>query len=258
MSSRTLSRMKPSEIKQIIDARTGEIQDAEQILASLEERRAFAERISAELKYKSLERAIERETITVPVDVVLLKTLAEMQIRPFDRRTVERYKDRMAGNRLNVLLKALGFPIFFCGLVATVVLIIVSFNAPEIALKELGISTVWSALLGIGAFMLWLEHTFVHRREWEKTSFEYYSSPKGLLPREALELALRIKGRLSKANFTVHSLKIDRGPWLKVGDAIGTAFFDPDPFLEVDLAGEAYYIAVWDEPGFDGKLLTVD
>ncbi len=77
-----------------------------------------------------------------------------------------------------------------------------------------------------------------------------------------LEIAFEISQRLPEANFLIHSLELNRGPAFKVLDWMDEIHrrisFDSDPFLEVQFGGESYFVAVWDEPGFDGKLMQVD
>lgn len=67
---------------------------------------------------------------------------------------------------------------------------------------------------------------------WPETALENYP---GVVPRQALADALRIKRRLPDATFVVHHLE-------------ARTF---DPFLQVRCGDQAYYLYVWDEPDFD-------
>lgn len=238
------------------------IQAANDANTELERRKEFAKEASKSLGYSSLEQTMSNETVDIPVDVVLLKNLLALDIIPLDRKSVLRYKDAMAGNQLNVFLKGFGFPIMFAGIVATLVLAWAAAQNPVAAASEINIHWLWPALAGIGFAMVWAEHAIFRRSYWREPELKHYSSwgdKSTLLPREALEIAMRVKARLPDVGFRVHHLVLERGPWFKAFGFVGEMWNDdPDPFLEVYYGGESYFIAVWDEPGFDGKLKVVE
>lgn len=74
---------------------------------------------------------------------------------------------------------------------------------------------------------------------WHKTRIGQYNHP---MPESVIALAIFIKESCPGADFTVHSL----------------AKADPDPFLSVRYNGELFYIEVWAEPKFTGKLTKLD
>lgn len=261
MSDRKLARMSEGEVTRIIESRGTTISDIEKAEAELQCRRQFGDEARITLGYTQLSEALKNETLDKPVDVILLKTLRQLGIRPLCSRSVARYKAAKAGNQVNLFLKGFGLPMLFSGLLATIITIIAAFNDPAGIMAGLHVHWIWSTLLGAGAAMVWAEHAIVLRNEWHETMLKNYGSlfSKGpLVPKEALEIALRIRRNLSDVQFSVHHLIRERGPWFKLPEAIGTAIFDPDPFLEVSFGGEKYFVAVWDEPGFDGKLLEVE
>lgn len=262
MSHRKLARMSGSEILSIITVRGDQIQDAAEALAVLEERKQFASRVETALGYRPLAAAIKEETLVAPVDVVLLKVLHKLGVRPLKLASVLRYKHDAVKNSLNLLLKAFGFPLMFSGLMAVTILLIAASRTPEVISAQLSVHWIWPALLGMGAFMVWAEHALIPRTEWIVHSLErghpWILDRPSLVPREVLQLALRVKEELVKCEFYVHALSQDHGPWFKIFGVIGNVIADPDPFLEVRFGGESYYIAVWDEPGFDGKQMQID
>lgn len=264
MSSRTLSRMKPEEINAIIDGRSSKIRAAAEANAALEERRAYAERASKLLEYKPLKAAVEYETVETPADVVLLRALANLGIRPLDLASVVRYKNHMASNVVNKLMKAIGLPLI-CSSLLCMAIALVSAHFVSVSAAENRVDSVWGLLFGIGFFLVWVEHAFVPRREWSVTELKNSGVWHGaaLLPRGVLDLGMQVKEVLPNAGLYVHQLNKDSGPWFKVLDVafggVGNALRSlDDPFLEVRFGGESYFIAVWDEPGFDGKLMEVD
>lgn len=261
MSQRKLSLMKPEVIHAIIDGATGAIKSATDAQAELEERKRFAEETEKRLGYRPLSQAVSQETISVPADVVLLKALVELDIRPLDRESVLRYMVDMSGNNLNLFFKGIGFPLLSAGLVSVLVLMISAYRSPELVGGEMHIHWLWPAIAGLGFFMVWAEHAIFPRKSWRAIAINNFFSfgPKSaLLPREVLTIALKVKDALGLAELKVHQLQHDRGPWFKVFGLAATIFNDPDPFLEVRFGGESYFIAVWDEPGFDGKLMRVE
>lgn len=252
--------MKPEAINAIIDGATGAIKSAKEAQAELEERKHFAEEAERRLGYKPLSQAVSQETINVPADVVLLKALVELDIRPLDRESVLRYMMDMSGNNLNLFFKGVGFPLLSAGLVSVLVLLVSAYRTPGFVGSEMHIHWLWPAMAGLGFFMVWAEHAIFPRKSWRAVAINNFFSfgPRSaLLPREVLAMALRVKDALGLAELRVHQLEHDRGPRFKVFGLYRSAFLDPDPFLEVRFGGESYFIAVWDEPGFDGKLMRI-
>lgn len=252
--------MKPHEIEGLIYGRALEIKTAAVAAAELEERKAFAHEAATKLNYKPVEQAMKQETIAVPCDVVLLKGLQSLGIRPFDRAAVRRYERAMAGNRLNMLLKLFGIPMFCAGFVISASLML--WNRPALSTAP---GAVWAWIFGVGCFLTWAEHVLVHRREWQTTPLQHSWTfdGKSLVPRSVLELALRVQKACPGVVFYVRHLERDHGHWFYWFSWMESlpwsgSSMDPDPFLEVRSAGESYVIAVWDEPGFDGKMIEVE
>jgi hypothetical protein len=265
MSNRKLRLLQPHEVEAMFNVRAIQIRSAQAAQAELDERKAFAEQAEQQLGYERLQSVLKRETLNTPCDLVLLRTLTDMDIRPLDSVSVVAYMQRMANNKLNVLMKAIGIPALIAGglgLIGTA--IIAMFQAPQSAVPFVGSFWVWGLIFGIGFFLTWAEHTFVPRYEWSKTSlkdFGRWGDKKSLLPRAVLELAMRVKQENPDIVLQVRELRKDYGPPAKLFDwanAVGSAIMDPDPFLEVEFGGESYFIAVWNEPGFDGKLMRVE
>lgn len=252
MSSRKLIRMKPEEIQCIIDTRTGEITEREEALSRLEARKKRAKEIADAFGYKPHMAAMEKETIAVPADVVLLKALTQLGIRPLDRNSVMRYQKAMTRRIFNLVAKGLGFPLFFSGLLCAAIVLIGAVVANESLGETISVHAIWGVIFGLGCFLLWAEHTIIPRREWDVRDLEHaglYSNRSALIPNSVFEIALAVRKELSKAEFVVHQLNKEYGSMVSI---------DPDPFLEVRFAGESYFIAVWDESGFDGKLMEVE
>lgn len=261
MSHRQLRLMDPQEIVGIINAHdiaVGKANDAE---ALLEERKAFGKEVAKTLKYNGVLESVEAETIERPADVVLLKTLQSIGIRPFDRDSVFSYMDDQVKNRRNTLIKAFGIPTaviggFFTAILAIAMIFKIEGIGAMLSLMGGGapLLLLGPGLLGVGIFFVWAEHTVFVRYGWtnrdlEHVSYTLKSDGQQTVPREALEIALRVKKELPKVHLKVHLLEKSRGFLFAFAD---------DPFLEVRLGGESYFIAAWDEPGFDGRLMQVD
>lgn len=265
MSNRVLARMKPEEITAIIDERSHHLQELERLAQDREERLAFADRVEKEFGYTQLKQAVAAEKPDTPADVVLLKTLVGLGIRPLNHDSVVRYKERMARSLLNMLMKAIGLPLLWgSGCTFLVIGIAAMLGTPVSAIKVLSNWPTCGYVFGVGFFFVWAEHVFIPRKEWRvseiKSLWWVGAASSNLLPRGCLEMALRITTELKGATFNIHQLVNKTGSafsWLPDPETIAS-FFDPDPFLEVRFGGEAYYVAVWDEPGFDGKLMEVD
>jgi hypothetical protein len=261
MSNRQLRLMDPQEIAGIVNAHDIAAGKADGAEALLEERKAFGEEVAETLNYKGVLESVKAETIERPADVALLKTLCELGIRPFDRDSVFSYMDDQIKNRRNMLIKAFGIPAAVIGGFFTAILAIAAIfkiEGVDAMLSLMGggapLALLGPGLLGVGIFFIWAEHTVFVRHVWERSNIEFVShklNKKGqhMLPREALEIALRIKKELPEARFQVHMLEESRGFFFALAD---------DPFLEVRLGGESYFVAAWDEPGFDGRLMQVD
>ena len=89
-------------------------------------------------------------------------------------------------------------------------------------------------------------------RSWKTSSLKNAGDPGAgsyLLPLEVLELALKVKAEVPTVEFRVHELERNFRE---------RSLFNGCPFLEMDAYGESYYTAVWDEPGFDKKLMNVE
>ena len=258
MSNRKLSRMKQEEIQGIIDVRTARIDAANAEATLLAERMAFADTVGRELGYSSLKEAMAKETIDMPVDVVLLKTLSRLGIRPLDRESVLRYKATQSRNLLNLILKTFGVPLMTSGLLVILVVIAAALVNNGAAIKA--IIFPWGAIFGLGCAMTWAEHAIVPRREWRivEVSKNFIHLDSHFIPRAALQMALDIRRALPDTRFVTHELLKDYGSWFKWLEQMYHSVADPDPFLEVHFGGESYFIAVWDEPGFDGKLMQID
>lgn len=258
MSQRKLSRMKPEEIAAVIGHRNAEIDSAHDADAELARRREYAAQVKREFGYDQLEQALSVEKVEVPVDVVLLKSLTEMGITPLSRSSVERYRASAARNTVNLVMKGIGIPLLCVGTLAVIILVIMAFSNPDAAIASV---SLWGTIFGIGAFLTWAEHALVPRREWRGVSLTPKAWPRTehLIPREVLDLAFKVRERLPEAGFVIHELVKDYGSWTSwvPDDWGGRSIGDTDPFLEVRFGGEAYYIAVWDEPGFDGKLMEI-
>ena len=71
---------------------------------------------------------------------------------------------------------------------------------------------------------------------WEAIAISRYNRP---IPEFVLNKAVQIKERLPEAEFFVEELNVKR---------------IPDPFLVVQFGLERYYVEVWDEAKFEGRL----
>jgi hypothetical protein len=76
-----------------------------------------------------------------------------------------------------------------------------------------------------------------NRKSWQRQSLESYGAP---IPAHVLQKAIEIKKALPSVEFSVEQLKMM-----------------PDPFLIVEFREEQFYIEVWEEPKFEGRV-TVD
>ncbi len=259
MSNRSLRRMSEGDVLGIMNARSGQIRDATAEQQALEERRVFADRVQNYLGYTPLAAAIQHESITVPVDVVLMRTLWNLGIRPLDRASVLKYQRRAIKAMHNVLLTLFGWPMLIVGLIGSILVIsngmseaIGSHDSTFAAMRHGG--WVWPALFGFGFAFVLIEHRIVPRSVWRVLNLKDHSrfglNGTALLPRAALEIALQVQEKVPSALFFVHSLTHEYGSWRIVPS--------PDPFLEVRFGSETYFVAVWDEPGFDGRLAAVE
>lgn len=70
---------------------------------------------------------------------------------------------------------------------------------------------------------------------WEKQSFEDYTKD---IPEFALALAIQIKEAMPEVKFSVQFISAPKA----------------DPFLIAYHGKEIYYVAAWDEPGFEGRI----
>ncbi|MES2994617.1 MAG: hypothetical protein V4681_01085 [Patescibacteria group bacterium] len=261
MSNRKLFRMKPDEIAALIDRRASKINEAVNAKQILAERREFAARVDQDFGYSRLKQATEAETVEMPADLVLLKSLIGIGVIPLSRASVERYKMMMARNIVNIITKMFGIPLMVSGAVTIIAIFIAALVSP-LSVRET-VAFPWGMIFGIGCFLTWVEHALIPRREWRVSDIKgagWFTRDSNLIPREVFELATRVKEVLPKTSFLVHELTKDYGPWFKwiPEDLAGRILGDPDPFLEVRFGGESFYIAVWNEPGFDGKLMEVE
>jgi hypothetical protein len=251
--------MRPEEIEHIISDRTDCISDSLVQRARFEERKEFAEQVEKGFGYTRLKSALELEKINVPADVVLLKALTSLGIRPLARDSVRKYQISKARNMPNLITKALGIPMMISGVVMIIGYFIASMSSPHFASAN---RFPWGVVFGIGCFFTWVEHAIIPRRQWEIRDIQrsgFLSSRSSLIPREVFELALRVQRAVPRAQFLIHELEKYYGSWIAwIPDLGGLVRGDPDPFLEVRYGGESYFIAVWDEPGFDGKMMVVE
>jgi hypothetical protein len=91
------------------------------------------------------------------------------------------------------------------------------------------------------------QHPFV---TWEAVPLRGYADSLPI-PKQVLQLALDVEKTVPKAQFFVHRLKDANCPNVRAAYVSGvTEKQSRDPFLEVRLGNESYYIAVWDEEGY--------
>ncbi len=181
--------MKPGEIQAIISCRAGEIEASIRRQAELDERLQFAEKAKQRFGYSALHDAVSKETVDTPADVVLLKALCDSGIIPLNRDSVLIYQKSMVGWDLNLFLKGFGFPLFFSGLLAAIIVVIATLKAHSGFADVLRVHWIWAAICGVGAAMLWVEHAVVVRKEWRRQGMKALFSWGGnaLLPRGFLK-----------------------------------------------------------------------
>jgi hypothetical protein len=93
-----------------------------------------------------------------------------------------------------------------------------------------------------------------YRVSWKSTLLRNYTSP---IPEFVLNKAVQVAEAVPQATFTVDHLNIRKR---KRNPALARATrHDWDPFLQVSFGTghkrETYYIEVWDEPKFEGKII---
>lgn len=110
-------------------------------------------------------------------------------------------------------------------------------NAAASDIKDYKYERIWQHYsLGEGVS----EEEFVGRNNHRHGIFKY----ERYIPIHVLNLAVSVKELVPKATFFVDELQ---QTYQRIPRPL------PDPFLQVKLAGESYYIAVWDEREFEAK-----
>jgi hypothetical protein len=179
----------------------------------------------------------------------LLAVLYDVDDAPFTRTSVEQYKEKKL-KELNVapweqIFFENGFQAsFLIMLMLSLVATVFHISGAEF-IAEIIVAVSTAALVLTGIFLLVLyarrREALWHNYSWQRLPLEKYSEQ---LPFDVAERIAKIHRSLPCAEFKVDHLVCERrNP-------------DPDPFLIVCYGGQEFYIAVWDEPDFDGKLLA--
>ena len=72
---------------------------------------------------------------------------------------------------------------------------------------------------------------------WNKTTIKIYGEEGKEIPEYVLNKAIQVKYEVPEVEILIDEFTVV-----------------PDPFLFVKLGAESYYIEVWDEPKFEGRL----
>ncbi len=256
MSNRQLRRLSPEEIEGTISVRSDAIITAETFNSNLALRIQQASQIKDTYGYTALTKALEAETMEVPGDFVLLQVLNKLGIRPLCTKSVRQYQRVTAYNLLNRLMKAVGLPLLCVGAFGTLAEVIAMFSQSsfEYMVSTMPWWTIAPCMLGIGIFLVWLEHAFIPRKVWTRHELVPGKFPSELqklkIPTQLFALMDGVRSEMPGVAFAIHTLQEDYGR--KLPD------FNPDPFLSASVNTEGYFIAVWDEPAFDASLKQID
>lgn len=182
----------------------------------------------------------------------LIAALAKLDIRPFTNESVAQYKATMLAKLreqskffarhedfaafASVIPGMLGALAAFSGFFWTIDLLVSGVHESNL-LHAAGFP------LGIILCMIAIRVFKISQEAWSLkwAKLGDYRMP---LPVSVLEDALRIRKELPSAKFSVDYLTTEN------------AEKAADPFLVVECGGAEFYIAVWDEPDFEGKLLA--
>lgn len=206
---------------------------------------AVAARSAVELGYTAYQQQIKTEERTFLADLGLLG------IVPFTPESVAAYKAKM-------VKQVCGWRRYSVpnGLRADLALFIVSSIATFACAYRLlfaGATTLWWALptailLCAAIFFgvrvqVWTESANLVMRADARWMERDYRGYKGTVPKAVQEIALSVKGVRADATFYVDELH---------KTSVGVI----DPFLGAKVGDTKFYLAVWDEPSFEGKPLA--
>lgn len=181
----------------------------------------------------------------------LLEALRKLEIAPLNRDAVEKYKSSKEKNGWYSGTKV------WLGMIASLISVVAltwfidhkfanwdQFSFPNflviglsLGIVVFSIITLWftfsdDAIIGEGTRYV---------RNWTVNSLHGYSN---FVPEHVLSKALEIKKEVPEAKFLVYDL-------MEHSETYKRPRRDPDPFLEVVLREERYYIEVWDERDFE-------
>lgn len=194
-------------------------------------------------------RGLQSQLPTLHKEAAFGKALADLDIRPFNTESVKRYKAKMERRAMPLatrIAKSL-CDILYVPFVLSLATCATSLVGCFIAWCFTPLGWLWAipATSGATTIVTLLTATVAFAclekdrltAVWTPIRIDEY---KGLIPEFALQTALDITERCPDAKFFVEELRLEERP--------------RDPFLVAfDGAGNAYYLEVWNEPGFVQK-----
>lgn len=178
----------------------------------------------------------------------LKQAMLKLDIQPFKKRAVERYMKAMEWRvlprktKLVTITLAVTLILFLTGagcLLAAGITALISYLWVGAVPVWVGLVAGASLVVGVlGIFwQVVLTEVKTVEAKWESVLLRHYREP---VPEFVLQTALDLKEKFPAAKFSVQELRLQART--------------RDPFLVVeDPAGNAYYIEVWNEPGFMQK-----
>ena len=164
----------------------------------------------------------------------LRKAMKELDIRPFTIESIKKYKSKQLWKANIRVYKAaaVGFGAAILGaaiMSATIAYGVAAWGVPGVVLAIIG------TIGGLACILSNDPPKGLERRSWQR---EWLSGTSVAVPEFALQTAIDIKKRVPGVLFAVEHLAEVRNP------------IQADPFLVAIFNGEAFYLEVWNEPGY--------
>ena len=202
---------------------------------------AIAKIVADELGYDVLSKWCEKEKN----QYLLYQACARAGIRPFTADSVEKYKAEMVRSTLAALNGKTSHYLFGIAVVAVLcTAVFLGWREFDLSFWYPLVATIVTGFSVITLFAMWIHATayeIVTDCSWSKSALE---RSKIKIPVDVLRKALLLKKQLSPEIplFRIDSLVVEKRQRI----------IDYDPFLLVCLGDAEAYMAVWNEPKFNG------
>lgn len=205
----------------------------------------LADEAAVLLGYKALKDHIVRTREQAACEKKALpfkQVLAELDIKPFTKEGVEKYKkqtaDRVEWAANHIGLRASIYACMVCACMVALMLVVFPVVDLILGLPDGSWQVFWglalSSLIAFVSIMGFGEAYGWPKATWRRIQLSSYGK---LIPEFALDTAVNIKKAYPQANYYVEELSVDH--------------ITKDPFLVVvDAEDNAYYVEVWNEPNF--------